>query len=56
MNKQTNEYKNFIWGYLFMKNIYFVLISLPALVLSAGANFTWVPSPPIVKLFSSFWS
>ncbi len=39
-----------------MKKLTFILMSLPALVLSAGANYTWIPSPPIVKQFLSFWS
>lgn len=43
-------------GVIFMKKIYFVLMSLLALTLSAGANFSWVPTPPIVKYALSFWS
>lgn len=29
--------------------MYIVLISLLALILSAGANLTWIPGPPIIK-------
>ena len=43
-------------GVIFMKKIYFVLMSLLALTLSAGANYSWIPGPTIVKYALSFWS
>ena len=39
-----------------MGKTYIALTSLIALILSTGANFSWIPGPPIVKLFLSFWS